>query len=107
MTDSLKAIAVAAALTALAACAGPGGPGGPASAGAPEYYDGYYDGFYGPIYDGYWGDDNFFYRSGGAGQPFVRDEGNHFQRNGAAGFSAFHQAHMGPHTGHPHEARHR
>ena len=102
MRNTLKATLAASALLALAGCVSPGpGPGG------PVYYDGYYDGSYGPLYDGYWGDDNFFYYSGGAGRPFVRDEGHHFQRNAAAGFNSFHQAHMGPHTGHPHESGHR
>jgi hypothetical protein len=87
----------------MAACTGyvTAGPDG------PVYYDGYYDGYYGPLYDGYWGDDNYFYYSGGRGRPYVRDEGNHFRRDSAAGFNNFHHAHNGPHTGHPHEAMHR
>jgi hypothetical protein len=98
MRDTLKATLAASALLALAGCVSPGGP---------VYNDGYYDGYYGPLYDGYWGDDNFFYYSGGAGRPFVRDEGGHFRRGAASGFTSFHQAHMGPHTGHPHEPGHR
>jgi hypothetical protein len=98
MNNKLKTVLAASALLALAGCATPGGP---------VYYDGYYDGYYGPMYDGYWGDDNFFYYSGGPGRPFARDEGHHFQRTAAAGFTSFHQTHMGPHTGHPHEAIHR
>lgn len=101
MKRTLRAILVCSALFTVAACASAGGPG------APIYYDGYYDGYYGPLYDGYWGDDNAFYYSGGAGRPFVRDEGNHFRRSAGPGFNSFHQAHMGPHTGHPHEATHR
>jgi hypothetical protein len=95
MSKKLKTVLGATALLALAACA---------TADGPVYYDGYYDGYYGPTFDGYWGDDNFFYHSGGRGQPFVRDEGNHFRRTAAAGFNSFHTAHMGPHTGHPHES---
>jgi hypothetical protein len=95
MNSALKTVLAACALLVLAGCAAPDGP---------VYYDGYYDGYYGPMYDGYWGDDSAFYYSGGPGRPFVRDEGHHFQRNAGAGFTAFHQAHMGPHTGHPHEA---
>lgn len=94
MSNTLKAILAASALLALAACV---------SAEGPVYYDGYYDGYYGPMYDGYWGDDNFFYYSRGRGQPFVRDEGNHFQHGAGPGFNSFHNAHPGPHTGHPHE----
>ena len=98
MKNTLKTVLAASALLALAACV---------SAGGPVYYDGYYDGYYGPLYDGYWGDDNFFYYSGGPGQPFVPDRGSHFQRGAAAGFNSFHQSHMGSHTGHPHEFGHR
>jgi len=93
----LKMVLGASALLALAGCAGADGP---------VYYDGYYDGYYGPLYDGYWGDDNSFYYSGGRGQPFVPDKGNHFQHSAAPGFNSFHNAHMGPHTGHPHESVH-
>jgi hypothetical protein len=98
MNNKMKIILVSSALLALGACA---------STDGPVYYDGYYDGSYGPLYDGYWGDDNFFYYSGGRGQPFVRDESNHFRHDPASGFSSFHNAHMGPHTGHPHESIHR
>jgi hypothetical protein len=98
MGKRLKMILGACALLALAGCA---------SADGPISYDGYYDGYYGPMYDGYWGDDNSFYYSGGIGQPFVRDGGSHFRRGAAAGFNSFHNTHMGPHAGHPHESVHR
>ncbi len=102
MKNVSKLVASAFALFALAAC---GGGYVSASAGGPLYYDGYYDGYYGPMHDGYWGDDNFFYYGGG-GRPYVRDEGAHFRRDAAPGFNSFHQAHMGPHTGHAHEPAH-
>ena len=95
MNNNLKIIFGASALLVLAGCVSPAGL---------VYHDGYYDGYYGPLYEGYWGDDNFFYYSGGRGQPFIRDEGNHFRRVAAAGFNSFHNAHMGPHTDHPHES---
>lgn len=95
MNNNLKMISGASAFLALAGCA---------SVDGSVYYDGYYDGYYGPLYDGYWGDDNFFYYSGGRGQPFIRDEGNHFRHNPGAGLSSFHNAHSGPHAGHPHES---
>ena len=98
MSNKLKMILGASVLLALAGCV---------TAGGPVYYDGYYDGYYGPNYDGYWGDDNLFYYSGGVGQPFVRDQGSHFRRDAAPGFNSFHHAHAGPHTGHPHESAHR
>ena len=94
MRNALKMVLAASALFTLAAY----------HRQRPIYYDGYYDGYYGPLYDGYWGDDNFFYYSSGPGQPFIRDEGNHFQRGAVAGSTSFHHAHMGPHTNHPHEA---
>jgi len=97
MQNRLKMVLGASALLILAGCV---------SAGGPVYADGYYDGYYGPLYDGYWGDDDAFYYSGGPGRPFVRDEGSHFQHRAAAGFHSFHQAHSGPHTGHPHEPAH-
>ena len=61
MKNQLKMILSASVLLALTACA---------NVDWPVYYDGYYDSYYGPMYDGYWGDDNFFYYSGG--QPFKR-----------------------------------
>ena len=95
MNNKLKVAFGIFMLLTLAGCVTPDGP---------VYYDGYYDGYYGPMYDGYWGDDNFFYYSGGRGQPFVRDEGNHFRRDAATGFKSFHNAHAGPHVGHLHES---
>jgi hypothetical protein len=68
------------------------------SGGVAVDYDGYYDGFYGPYYDGYWGPDGAFYYSGGAGHPFVRDEGGHFRHDAHAGFRGVHSnAHGGMH----------
>jgi hypothetical protein len=56
----------------------------------PVSYDAYYDDAYGPFYDGYWGDDGAFYYCGGAGRPFIRDGGGHFQHGGAGGFHPVH-----------------
>jgi hypothetical protein len=55
----------------------------------PVAYDGYYDDFYGAIYDGYWGDEGFYY-SKRMGEPFLVDHGNHFRREAGPGFHAFH-----------------
>jgi len=56
----------------------------------PVAYDGYYDDFYGNVYDGYWGDEGFYY-SMGEGQPFAVDRANHFRHeDGGQGFHAFH-----------------
>jgi hypothetical protein len=98
MNSAFKSILAAAALLSIAGCV---------SAGGPVYYNGYYDGYYGPLYDGYWGDDNIFYHAGGRGQPFIPDQGNHFQRSAAPGLSSFHNAHTGPHAGHPHDPSNR
>lgn len=56
-------------------------------------YDGYYDDYYGPIADGYWGTDNFFYYTDGPGHPYRRDEGRHIRREAANGFHTIHGHH--------------
>jgi hypothetical protein len=62
------------------------GYGADVYAGGPYAYDGYYDDFYGPIYDGYWGDDGFFYfRSGDRDRRFRRGDAAHFSRGSATG----------------------
>jgi hypothetical protein len=75
-----------AAALLVAGCADDHGNVGVAAAGGPGNYDGYYDGFYGPFNDGYWGNDGFFWYSGGD-RAFHRDEGHHFQRTAAMGFN--------------------
>lgn len=71
----------------LAACAGTGVA--VAYAPGPYAYDGWYDGYYGPIYDGYWGDDGYFYYRHGEGEgAYVRGDRAHFAR----------QAPQGPHN---------
>ncbi len=83
--------AVAAAL--LCGCAGGYGYG---PGGSVVAYDGYYDDYYGPIYDGYWGGDGFYYR-GHAGDSFHRDDGQHFRREASTGFHHVGgKAHVGP-----------
>jgi len=54
-------------------------------------YDIYYDDYYGPVYDGYWGGDGWFYYRSGRDRPFVRDEQRHFRRDHADGY---HSSHM-------------
>ncbi|HEX7710323.1 MAG TPA: hypothetical protein VF418_05250 [Sphingomonadaceae bacterium] len=41
-------------------------------------YDVWYDGYYGPIEDGYWGGDGYFWYS--SGRDWRRGDGNHFRR---------------------------
>ncbi len=46
-------------------------------------YDAWYDNYYGPIYDGYWGQDDFFYfRVLPSERTFRRGDRNHFHRGG-------------------------
>lgn len=60
-------------------------------------YDGFYDDAYGPFYDGYWGNDGFFYYSVGAGRTYRRDEGHHFRHDAVAGFHEVHGQHHDQH----------
>lgn len=47
-----------------------------------RYYDGYYDGYYGPIYDGYWGNDGYFYyRSSARHSHYRRADRVHFSHD--------------------------
>jgi hypothetical protein len=69
MKKTLALLALSLSVTTLAACVddGYGYGGGVAYGPGPYAYDGWYDGAYGPIYDGYWGSDNYFYYRHGAG----------------------------------------
>jgi hypothetical protein len=82
-TLSISLVALAGAL-GLAACAAGGYSGS---------YDGYYDNYYGPVSDGYWGRDGYFYFSVGDGRSFRRDDGFHFRRRPRSGFHHFHGSH--------------
>jgi hypothetical protein len=74
----------------LSACAG--GYGMQVGYAEPYAYDGWYDGSYGPIYDGYWGNDGYFYYRHAEGEgAYVRGDRNHFA----------HQAPQGPHNYQP------
>lgn len=45
-------------------------------------YDGWYDGYYGPIYDGYWGSDNYFYyRPNSRDRDYRRGDRTHFRND--------------------------
>lgn len=50
----------------------------------PVYYDSYYDGYYGPVTDGYWRGNAFFYAD--RGRHWHRDDGRHFRPNGGPGY---------------------
>jgi hypothetical protein len=61
------------------------------------YYDGYYDDYYGPVEEGFWGPDGYFYY-GDHDHNFHRGEPAHFRREAAPGFHSFHIA-ARPHGG--------
>lgn len=97
MKRVLIALSFGAACIGLSACADDYyGPHRYAYEHGPVGYDGYYDNFYGPVYDGYWGDDGFYY-STGDGRPYVRDDGGHFRHEGGSGFVEFHGGLHRPH----------
>ncbi|HWA00378.1 MAG TPA: hypothetical protein VG841_08690 [Caulobacterales bacterium] len=75
----LAAVALASALSATA-CAEYGYGGG--------YYDAYYDNYYGPVYDGYWRSNYFYYRTAPTA-VFVIDRDRHFRRHASPGFNHF------------------
>ncbi len=91
MTKRFGPVALAAGLCVmLAGCAYREGPPGP-YAGGPSYYDGYYDDYYGPVEEGFWGPDGYFYY-GDHDHNFHRGEPAHFRRDAAQGFHPFHLA---------------
>ena len=53
-------------------------------------YDLWYDNYYGSVYDGYWGDDGWYYYRAARDRPFVRDEARHFRHDRADGFNSTH-----------------
>jgi len=53
-------------------------------------YDVWYDNYYGNVYDGYWGDDGWYYYRPTRDHAFVRDEARHFRRDRADGYVTFH-----------------
>jgi hypothetical protein len=85
MKRPLVLLALAAAALPLAACVEDGY--GYAAIYSTPYY-GWYDNFYGPIYDGYWGTDNFFYyRLTPNDRNYRRGDSRHFRRDAVPGGS--------------------
>ena len=88
MKRLVAALFLAAAAAALAGCyIGP--VQGDIHAG-PMYstgatYHAYYDNYYGQIYDGYWADDTFHYRTA-PNHYFQQDTGGHFRQDPTQGF---------------------
>ena len=84
MKRALTIALLAAASVPLSACAG--GVGLELESPGPYAYDGYYDGYYGPVYDGYWGNDGYFYYRHGEGEgAYVRGDRDHFAREAPQG----------------------
>jgi hypothetical protein len=82
------ALAAAAALT-LSACSTYGDDyayGYPGHTYASEMA--YYDNAYGPLYDGYWDGDVFYYRVTPSG-AYVRDDARHFRRDPYTGYTVY------------------
>lgn len=80
-----KLLIAAPLLLGLSACADNGYYGARVGVYDPYPYYGWYDGFYGPIYDGYWGSDGFFYyRSSDRDRHFRRGDRDHFRREQAS-----------------------
>ena len=97
-----------AAVVVLAGCADYGvgyyGGGGYYGPVADVDYDGYYDGFYGPVYEGYWNNNVFFYRNGD-NDRWRRGDATHFRREAAPGFNHIQgHARAAPPRANPHAA---
>lgn len=77
----LFAISIGAALGLNACVAYDGGYGR-----GYQAYDVYYDNHYGPVRDGYWNDDGWFYYRDTRSREWRRDDGRHFRRDAADGY---------------------
>ena len=98
MKRLISGLFAAAAIAGAAGCtenAYDRGYGGGMYVSGGDYYDGYYDDFYGPIYDGYWVGNDFYFRDAD-GHPYQRDDNHHFRREVAPGFHAVHGQMHGP-----------
>ena len=85
----MRRILLAASLAGVLAGAGACADGYGYRGGVALGYDGYYDDFYGPVYDGYWRNDGYYYYRPGRGRPYVRDDGRHFRRDAFPGGREF------------------
>lgn len=87
MKRSLVGLSLALAALPLTACVDDGYGYGGVRVGHgyvyDGYYDGYYNGYYGPIYDGYWGNNGYFYyRRDQSERRYRRGDRDHFRRSG-------------------------
>lgn len=97
MKRSIVLAAACAAFLPLAGCADGFGLGMgatyPADYAYGAYpYDGWYDGYYGSIYDGYWGNDGYFYYRLNKGERnYRRGEAAHFRRQHQGQADGYHE----------------
>lgn len=92
MKRALTFALLAVASVPLSACAG--GVGLEVDAPGPYAYDGWYDGYYGQVYDGYWGNDGYFYYRHSEGEgAYVRGDRNHFARQAPQGRNDYQAIH--------------
>jgi hypothetical protein len=91
MKRSIIALATGLTLLSLTACVDDGyGYGSLYWSSYP--YSGWYDNYYGPIYDGYWGADNYFYyRRQSQDHRYYRDRQQHFRRGDITPGGNFHR----------------
>ncbi|SDD89775.1 hypothetical protein SAMN05444678_1342 [Sphingomonas sp. YR710] len=91
MKRSIFVMSLALVALPLTACVEDGYGYGGVYMGSVYPYSGYYDGFYGPIYDGYWGSNGYFYyRLGEQDRAYKRGDRSHFYRGRDVPNTRFH-----------------
>lgn len=79
--------AVSGAAAGLSACADYYGGAG-VGYGYNDYDDLYYDNYYGPVSEGYWDSDGWYYYRDRTTRRYRRDDGRHFRRDAANGYQS-------------------
>lgn len=91
MRRSMVVLSLALSALPLTACVEDGYGYGSLYVGSAYPYSGYYDDYYGPIYDGYWGTDSYFYyRRSEQDRSYRRGDREHFRRGGEIPNGRFH-----------------
>lgn len=90
------------AMISLGGCTGYYGGAG-VGYGYNSYDDLYYDNYYGPVRDGYWSQDGWYYYRDRTTRQYRRDDGRHFRRDAADGY---HSARMHRGRDHDHDRNH-
>lgn len=73
------------AVLGLSGCTGYYGGAG-VGYGYNDYDDLYYDNYYGPVSEGYWNTDGWYYYRDRTSRQYRRDDGRHFRRDAADGY---------------------